>query len=746
MYKKKKGVSPLIATILLIVVVVAIIAIILSWGKGFGKKSLDQTLILDNLIASDASHFIFSPKIKGQTLTFNYSPPLDLKNKNIYIVGYSLVGESTIIPLDENTLLKEGVVGISGIDFSEFPTYTDNSKLVLITDNNNIINLKKINLSNYIPPELFSCDQRNAGGYFYSGDGSEQSPFGICDCQMFQDISNNIENVYYELLSNINCSDFGDFTPIGDWSNTVSNLNFEGNNFTISNIDLVQTDDWEPTGIFGNVANSEFNNLNLENISVIGTYENVSILTGADYQGVYNNITIDDSFINYNTGSSDYMGSLIGAGDSSTISNIAIENTFVDGDSYVGGIVGSIGNLNGSNLSFIDSNVSGGSYVGGIVGLIYSSTLSELVVNGNVFVKGTSHSVGGLVGLGTSELEISNSYAIANVSGEYLVGGIIGDSLANLDNVYFQGDVIGTGTGFNGGIGGLVGEVRYNSGDILNSYAIANVSGFKDVGGLVGKSSGNLVNVYFQGEVVGTSQYTGGLIGNNQSGAGGIANSFASGDITGIDYVGGLVGYSTGCSIEDSNFEGNIVGNNYVGGLLGSLESYMGNLISKNYVSASISGNDYVGGLSGNLGGQTINSYFIGDVNGNNYVGGLFGRACCGLNVENNYYGGDSITSIDSQGHSSYGAIMGIWSSGDTSTFQKIYYNNTQSGIDAIGYDEYNSGGDFLNPGRIEGKTSTQLKQEVTFNTWNFTTIWGIDEGVSYPYLLTNQQDPLPSD
>jgi len=41
-FKNKKSVSALIATILLIVVAVALIAIILTWGKDFTNKSVAQ--------------------------------------------------------------------------------------------------------------------------------------------------------------------------------------------------------------------------------------------------------------------------------------------------------------------------------------------------------------------------------------------------------------------------------------------------------------------------------------------------------------------------------------------------------------------------------------------------------------------------------------------------------------------------------------------------------------------------------
>jgi hypothetical protein len=36
------------------------------------------------------------------------------------------------------------------------------------------------------------------------------------------------------------------------------------------------------------------------------------------------------------------------------------------------------------------------------------------------------------------------------------------------------------------------------------------------------------------------------------------------------------------------------------------------------------------------------------------------------------------------------------------------------------------------------------MKDPVRFKKWDFNTVWGIDEGVSYPYLQTNEQIPHP--
>jgi hypothetical protein len=44
------------------------------------------------------------------------------------------------------------------------------------------------------------------------------------------------------------------------------------------------------------------------------------------------------------------------------------------------------------------------------------------------------------------------------------------------------------------------------------------------------------------------------------------------------------------------------------------------------------------------------------------------------------------------------------------------------------------------------GKTIAQMKTQSTFTDWDFTDVWAIDSGSSYPYLQENEQisHPVP--
>ena len=87
--------------------------------------------------------------------------------------------------------------------------------------------------------------------------------------------------------------------------------------------------------------------------------------------------------------------------------------------------------------------------------------------------------------------------------------------------------------------------------------------------------------------------------------------------------VGHLGGAITNCYVE----AGNISGNDYVGGLVGfnGSDSSSSGTITNCYVTGFVGGDDDVGGLVGSNVGEITDCYAIADVNGNKRVGGLVG-------------------------------------------------------------------------------------------------------------------------
>jgi len=123
------------------------------------------------------------------------------------------------------------------------------------------------------------------------------------------------------------------------------------------------------------------------------------------------------------------------------------------------------------------------------------------------------------------------------------------------------GVVLGNVTGYED-VGSLVG---YNRGTVKNSYACGNVTGDLNVGSLVGVNDGTVSNSYSSGSGAVGRDGVGGLLGKNQ---GTLSNSYTSGTVNGNDFVGGLVGRNEG-TVSKCYSTGNVTGDEYIGGLVG---------------------------------------------------------------------------------------------------------------------------------------------------------------------------------
>ena len=139
-----------------------------------------------------------------------------------------------------------------------------------------------------------------------------------------------------------------------------------------------------------------------------------------------------------------------------------------------------------------------------------------------------------------------------------------------------------------------------------------NVDTEDNYAGLFGVNAGYIGNVCVSASTVNGGSYTGGIAGMNK---GYIINALFEGDVTGKDYVGGIIGHMDWTYVEDApdtfgwngygtGFEycvsiGSVTGENHVGGLAG----YMANdaWLSGSYNEAKVSGKENVGGVAGSM-------------------------------------------------------------------------------------------------------------------------------------------------
>lgn len=234
----------------------------------------------------------------------------------------------------------------------------------------------------------------------------------------------------------------------------------------------------------------------------------------------------------------------------------------------------------------------------------------------DVFVRRPEEGFVGLFGaVGEQGLVDNVGIVNANLSGEWAVGGLVGGNWGRVMNSCFSGTVSGDDS-----VGGLVGG---NGGHVSNSHAIADVTGRWDVGGLVGGNdcSGTVEASHSAGTVIG-EWAVGGLVGGSWGGA--VYRSYSTSGVTGIDYVGGLVGDNQGI-VSDSHSSGDVTGSWYVGGLVGYNDE---GVVSKCYSAGSVTGDWHAGGLvGGNLGGSVSNSFWDNQASSMNESDGGVGKS-----------------------------------------------------------------------------------------------------------------------
>jgi hypothetical protein len=332
----------------------------------------------------------------------------------------------------------------------------------------------------------------------------------------------------------------------------------------------------------------------------------------------------------------------------------------------------------------------------------------------NLFINRPSTNNVGLFGYFSSSGKMKNVGLVnANITGNYHTGGLAGINQGIITNSYSTGNVIGGGD-----VGGLVGYNLQQSGTITDSYSTANVVGsYSNVGGLIGMNNwgGIIRNSYTTGNVVG-NDFAGGLIGYNN---GEITNCYSTGSVNGNNFVGGLAGSHISGTITNSYATGSVVGSSgMVGGLVGSAET--GVVITNSYATGDVTGYGEVGGLAGRNYATITNCYANGDVNGNLWVGGFVGGNRDG-----------TITNCYSTGSINGNDWVGGFIGNNFATVTNSYWDTETSGQSS------SAGG--------EGKTTAEMKTKSTFVGWDFSTIWDVCEGTSYPWLVWQNVECAPA-
>ncbi|MFW2078173.1 beta strand repeat-containing protein, partial [Acinetobacter sp. ULE_I010] len=506
--------------------------------------------------------------------------------------------------------------------------------------------------------------------------------------------------------------------------NSYSTVSINGNSISSSIGGLIGTTNSATT-----ISNSYY----------AGTIENGNNNVGGILGDSFNNnlININNSYVIGNVKGSAYTGAVVGGSSlASSLTNLNIQNSFFNIETTgqtqaLGNNSGSLTNVVGlTTAQMFDKNNFSGFDFGSIWGNGNNQTTPYLLnlANNQVFNKndlptGTITSTN-RPALYTAILNINQLQDMnKNLSGKYLLGNNIDASdTVNWNSGAGFNPIGNSSLAFSGVLDGLNHTVngltiykpntnnlglftRTTNTAYIKNIGLKNVAitGFDNLGGLVGYNLGSIFNAHTTGEIksIDNTNYTnsggiGGLVGYNGNE---IKNSYSAVNVSSTlgtqANQGGLVGYNVGGNISNSFATGNVNSTSNLSDL-GGLVGHNGGTISNSYATGNVtSGNTNssygLGGLVGfNSGGAISNSYASGVVtstsNNTLTTGGLAGTSGSVVNSfwnqettgQSTSAGGTGLTTAQMQNLDTFtGAGWDIDDAGGTGKVWRIYEGQT---------------------------------------------------------------------
>lgn len=277
-------------------------------------------------------------------------------------------------------------------------------------------------------------------------------------------------------------------------------------------------------------------------------------------------------------------------------------------------------------------------------------------------------------------------------------------------------------------VGGMTGRI-WGGGSSSRISASVNVSGQDYVGGITGQNYGNPTD-----------------------------QSFATGSVTGKNYVGGLFGH-VNCSVTNNSFDGNVTASEgYAGGISGYAMSYIstckssGSIISNGtgansiaggivgYTTASISNcystanttaYQYAAGITGYSTAAVSNCYSSGNITASNVAAGVVGYNDGSTATIHNCVALNPTLSVSLTTGYGMRVLGGYKNEAPTPTTDNFALKSMALSVNGISQQIYD---DLLN-GTSYVADNFKVASFYTNLGWDFSTVWGIDEGTGYPYL-----------
>lgn len=542
--------------------------------------------------------------------------------------------------------------------------------------------------------------------------------------------------------------------PIGVASQPFKGV-FDGNNKRLTGFNISRGS-LSYVGFFGYIAGATIKNLTIEGSVTGGSYVGAFVgrgtgnctMTGLTHIG---NITatsyaghiagqysgnLSNASANGNiTATSKWVGGIVGYHDGSgkTISSVTVTGDVSAGSSssYVGGIAGY--SFASFSYATVTGNVTGGSITGGICGEAYAA-ISNARIKG--VVSGTDY-VGGICGKSNNSKDLSNCYSYCDVTGTgSYVGGVLGQGNGNISQCLSFGNI--NGAAYVGGVIGCFGQANdipafiryYNS----SNYISDKFAGFST-------SEKSVKNSCAIGNIVATGNYVGGICGYNYCLSSWRKNFDKSltlestehlhdkiekgvrTDVTGTFYSYKYTAQLTKLTLSDSYYSGNISGADYVGGIIGSGENVT---VTRNYSNAYITGKNEVGGIVGSIKKDGGIQYYDYNSSTPTTV-----TSSCASAVSSNMAMNSSVIATSAAGRI-YGSKedSGVTIATNGATDDNRALETGRLIISGVTQEVADSEKDGVN----NGIAYFMLRQNYVSHGWNFNSDWTILDTECYPY------------
>lgn len=218
-----------------------------------------------------------------------------------------------------------------------------------------------------------------------------------------------------------------------------------------------------------------------------------------------------------------------------------------------------------------------------------------------------------------------------------------------------------------------------------------------------------IANVWIANSSAEGNQGVGLLAGVN---AGAIANCHTSGFVAGVGTVGGALGMNQGSATNCHSAAEVTSTSDNAGGFVGI--NVMSGMIQRCHATGNVGGLAVVGGFAGHnsVMATIVDCYSLGSVSGEVDTAGFCGTGFM-LGTMASCYSAGAVSGVATPG--------GFVAESGGGTATDCFWDTQASGqsISALGI----------------GKTTAQMKQRATFDPpWNFSGVWSIHEGRSYPF------------